>query len=82
MCGMNHVIMVDINHRIWICGSNYEQMGDALPENVNEPKEMIMFKDCIIDEIKSSSFHVYLKCKGDEHHLWGNIVINNAWLNP
>ena len=62
--------MMDFNCLVWIFGNNhYGQIGDGFNEDVNEPKEMIMFRG-IVAEIKTGLSHVYVKCSGDKHYFW------------
>ena len=70
--GASFVIMIDGNNGVWAFGDNsYGQICDRLRNHIYEPKELIMFRDCIVEEIKSGGYHIYVKCKGDKHYLWG-----------
>ena len=63
--------MKDFRGSVWMFGENScGEIGDTLDENVNEPKEMIMFRG-IVEEIKTGNYHVYVKCNGGEHYFWG-----------
>ena len=66
-CGSDHVIMLDRDNCVWAFG-----------QNVNQPKEIIMFRDCTVEEIKSGLNHVYVKCNGDKHYFWGNNKYNQC----
>ena len=43
---------------------------------VTEPRELIMFRDSIVEEIKCGQGHVYLRCDGNKHYLWGRNKCN------
>ena len=43
-------------------------------------RELIMFRS-IVEEMKTSKNHVYLKCNESEHHFWGHIVSDQCWSN-
>ena len=63
---------MDFNGAIWMFGDNSAgQIGGEFDENVNEPKEIIMFRG-IVEEIKAGDNHVYVKCNGGKHYFWGN----------
>ena len=77
--GAFHVIMRDCNNCVWTVGDNYYgQIGDGSRKAVNEPKEVVMFRDCSVEEIKSGPFHVYVKCDGDKYYFWGNNAQNQC----
>ena len=71
-CGDGHVIMMDYDNRIYTFGDNQcGQIGDGKQENVNQPKEIVLFRDRIVEEIKSGTNHVYVKCNENQHWFWG-----------
>ena len=41
-------------------------------KDVNEPYEIVGFRDRIVEEIKTGSYHTYVKCNGDEHWFFGD----------
>ena len=77
--GCAQVITMDYNNCVWIFGDNRNgKIVDVLDEIINVPVEMIMFRDFIVEEIKSGQHHVYLKCNGDQHYFWGNNLYNQC----
>ena len=71
--------MIDFDNRVWSFGDNsWGQIGDGTGQNANKPKELIMFRDCIVEDIKCGQGHVYLKCNdgGNKHYLWGRNEYN------
>ena len=77
--GFAHVIMMDHDNHIWSFGGNSDgQCGDGTKEHINEPKELIMFRDCEVNEIKCSRNHSYLRCDKNKHYLWGSNKINEC----
>ena len=78
-CGSNFSVMMDCDGKVWIFGDNrYGQIGDGLKENVNTPKELIMFRDKSVEWIRCGLTHCCVKCDNDEFYLWGENDYNQC----
>ena len=72
-CGAFFSMMVDCDGRVWMFGSNLDgQIGDESEGDVDEPRELVMFRDLKVEKIRCGSNHCYLRCDGDKHYLWGH----------
>ena len=79
--GDDHVIMMDYNNRIYTFGGNhFAQIGDGTLKHVNEPKEIIMFRDLKVVRLISGTYHIIVKCEGDEYYGWGDNAYNQSMV--
>ena len=79
-CGWAFNIMMDYDGRIWMFGDNmYGQLGiDG--GSVAEPMEIEMFRDEEVEIMRCGLAHVYVRCKGGKHYLWGDNSANECLM--
>ena len=78
-CGWRFNVMIDYDGRVWVFGANsYGQLGNGQEDGICTPKELEMFRNCCVECIKCGSAHIYLRCDGDKHFLWGDNWYNEC----